>query len=150
MKSEDEQMLQRIMDIDTMGYACIYDSSGKREEYLIALTAENLANLIGGKGGKARQISVTDVLDRLMVDSRMETLGSCLAQRLCRKINQFLASIQRGEKEAGNVVKPKAEVEILAVCRDATDEYFAAKEKADILTEYQMLFFIYSSSKREL
>lgn len=50
MKSEDEQMLQRIMDIDTMGYACIYDSSGKREEYLIALTAENLANLIGGKG----------------------------------------------------------------------------------------------------
>jgi hypothetical protein len=141
MKSEDEQMLQRIMDIDTMGYACIYDSSGKREEYLIALTAENLANLIGGKGGEARQISVTDVLDRLMVDSRMETLGSCLAQRLCRKINQFLASIQRGEEEAG---------EILAVCRDATDEYFAAKEKADILTEYQMLFFIYSSSKREL
>lgn len=141
MKSEDEQMLQRIMDIDTMGYACIYDSSGKREEYLIALTAENLANLIGGKGGEAQQISVTDVLDRLMVDSRMETLGSCLAQRLCRKINQFLASIQRGEKEAG---------EILAVCRDATDEYFAAKEKADILTEYQMLFFIYSSSKREL
>lgn len=142
MKSEDEQMIQRIMDTDTMGYASVYDSgSGKREEYLVALTAENLANLIGGKGGEARQISVTDVLDRLMVDSRMETLGSCLAQRLCRKINQFLASIQRGEEEAG---------EILAVCRDATDEYFAAKEKADILTEYQMLFFIYSSSKREL
>ena len=129
MKSEDEQMLQRIMDIDTMGYACIYDSSGKREEYLIALTAENLANLIGGKGGEARQISVTDVLDRLMVDSRMETLGSCLAQRLCRKINQFLASIQRGEKEAG---------EILAVSREAADEYFAAEEEAAILAECRM------------
>lgn len=129
MKSEDEQMLQRIMDIDTMGYACIYDSSGKREEYLIALTAENLANLIGGKGGEARQISVTDVLDRLMVDSRMETLGSCLAQRLCRKINQFLAPIQRGEKEAG---------EILAVSREAADEYFAAEEEAAILAECRM------------
>ena len=129
MKSEDEQMLQRIMDIDTMGYACIYDSSGKREEYLIALTAENLANLIGGKGGEARQISVTDVLDRLMVDSRMETLGSCLAQRLCRKINQFLAPIQRGEKEAE---------EILAVSREAADEYFAAEEEAAILAECRM------------
>ena len=129
MKSEDEQMLQRIMDIDTMGYACIYDSSGKREEYLIALTAENLANLIGGKGGEAWQISVTDVLDHLMVDSRMETLGSCLAQRLCRKINQFLAPIQRGEKEAG---------EILAVSREAADEYFAAEEEAAILAECRM------------
>ena len=57
MKSEDEQILHQIMDTDTMGYACVYDSgSGKREEYLVALTAENLANLIGGKGGEARQI----------------------------------------------------------------------------------------------
>ena len=64
MKSEDEQMIHQIMDIDTMGYASVYDSgSGKREEYLVALTAENLANLIGGKGGVARQITVTDALD---------------------------------------------------------------------------------------
>ena len=49
MRSEDEQMIQRIMDTDTMGYACVYDSgSGKREDYLVALTAENLASLIGG------------------------------------------------------------------------------------------------------
>ena len=26
MKSEDEQMIQRIMDTDTMGYASVYDS----------------------------------------------------------------------------------------------------------------------------
>ena len=76
MKSEDEQMIQRIMDTDTMGYASVYDSgSGKREEYLVALTAENLANLIGGKGGEARQITVTDVLDRLVVDSRRGDAG---------------------------------------------------------------------------
>ena len=72
---------------------------------------------------------MTDVLDRLMVDSRMETLGSCLAQRLCRKINQFLASIQRGEKEAG---------EILAVSREAADEYFAVEEEAATLAECRM------------
>ncbi|MCI8592871.1 MAG: hypothetical protein HFI88_11120 [Lachnospiraceae bacterium] len=140
MKSENEQMIQQIMDTDTMGYACVHDSgSSKREEYLVALTAENLANLIGGKSGKARQITVTDVLDRLVADSRMGTLGSCPDQRLCGEINQFRALIQRGEKGAG---------EILAVSRDAADEYFAAEGNAGILAEYQMLFFIYSISKR--
>lgn len=130
MRSEDEQMIQRIMDTDTMGYACVYDSgSGKREEYLVALTAENLANLIGRKDGEARQITVTDVLDRLVADSRMGTLNSCPDQRLCREIKHFLEPIQRGEKEAG---------EILAVSREAADEYFAAEEKAAILAECRM------------
>ena len=130
MKSEDEQMIQRIMDTDTMGYASVYDSgSGKREEYLVALTAENLASLIGRKGGETRQITVTDVLDRLVADSRMGTLDSCPDQRLFRKINQFLAPIQRGEKEAG---------EILAVSREAADEYFAAEEEVAILAECRM------------
>ena len=134
MKLEDEQMIHQIMDTDTMGYASVYDSgSGKREEYLVALTAENLASLIGGKGGEARQITVTDVLDRLVAESRMGTLDSSPDQRLCRKINQFLAPIQRGEKEAG---------EILAVSREAADE------EAAILAECRMLFFIYSIGKR--
>lgn len=87
MKSEAEQMIRQIMNTDTMGYACVYDGGGgKRGEYLGALTAENLANLIGGK---ARQITVTDVLDRLVADSRKGTLDNCPDQRLCRKINQF-------------------------------------------------------------
>ena len=134
MKLEDEQMIHQIMDTDTMGYASVYDSgSGNREEYLVALTAENLASLIGGKGGEARQITVTDVLDRLVAESRKGTLDSSPDQRLCRKINQFLAPIQRGEKEAG---------EILAVSREAADE------EAAILAECRMLFFIYSIGKR--
>ena len=59
----------------------------------------------------------------------MGTLDSCPDQRLCRKINQFLAPIQRGEKEAG---------EILAVSRDAADEYFALEEEEAILAECRM------------
>lgn len=130
MKSEDEQMIHQIMDTDTMGYACVYDSaSGKREEYLVALTTEKLANFIGEKGAKARQIIVTDVLDRLVADSRMGTLDSCPDQRLHRENNQFLEPIQRGEKETG---------EILTVSRDAADEYFTAEEEAVILAECRM------------
>ncbi|MCI9142044.1 MAG: hypothetical protein HFH87_05390, partial [Lachnospiraceae bacterium] len=67
MRSEEEQMVEKIMDTDTMGYAYVYPrGNGEREEYLVALTAENLANLIGGKGIDAQKIIVTDVLDRLV------------------------------------------------------------------------------------
>ena len=72
---------------------------------------------------------MTDILDRLVADSSGGTLDSCPDLRLCRKINQFLAPIQRGEKEAG---------EILAVSREAADEYFAAEEEAAILAECRM------------
>nr|WP_296442297.1 hypothetical protein [uncultured Acetatifactor sp.] len=97
MKSEDEQMIHQIMDTDTMGYACVYDSaSGKREEYLVALTTEKLANFIGEKGGKARQIIVTDVLDRLVADSRMGTAAR-IRDCIGRTINSWNRS--RGEKK---------------------------------------------------
>jgi hypothetical protein len=59
----------------------------------------------------------------------MGTLDSCPDQRLCREIKHFLEPIQRGEKEAG---------EILAVSREAADEYFAAEKEAAILAECRM------------
>ena len=59
----------------------------------------------------------------------MGTLDSCPDQRLCREIKHFLEPIQRGEKEAG---------EILAVSREAADEYFAAEEEAATLAECRM------------
>ena len=73
MRSEEEKMMiEKIMDTDTMRYAYVYaKENGTREEYMVALTAKNLANLIGGKGTGARQIIVTDMMDRLVVDTRL-------------------------------------------------------------------------------
>lgn len=130
MRSEEEQMIGRIMDTDTMGYAYVYPGgNGEREEYLVALTAENLANLIGGKGIDAQKIIVTDVLDRLVVNSRLGMLDSCPDQELCKEIIRHLAPIQMGEKEAGD---------LLSVSRGAAEEYFAAEEEAAILAECGM------------
>lgn len=127
---EEEQMIERIMDTDTMGYAYVYPGeAGNREEYMVALTAENLANLIGGKGTDARQIIVTDVMDRLVVNTRQGILDTCPDQRLCGELIRHLAPIQMGEKEAG---------EVLAVSRDVAEEFFMEEEREATMAECRM------------
>ena len=77
-------------------------------------------NLIGGKGLDAWKIIVTDVLDRLVVSTRPGMLDTCPDQRLCNEIIRHLVLIQKEEKAAG---------EILAVSREAAEEYFAKEEQ---------------------
>lgn len=130
MRSEEEQMIEKIMDTETMGYAYVYPRENEaREEYMVALTAENLANLIGGKGIDAQKIIVTNVLDRLVVSTRLGMLDTCPDQRLCGEIIRHLAPIQMEEKAAG---------EILAVSREAAEEYFAKEEQAAVMAECRM------------
>lgn len=72
---EEEQMIGRIMDTDTRGNAYVTGETGNREEYTVALTVENLANLNGRKRTGVRQIIVTDVMDRQVVDTRLGDTG---------------------------------------------------------------------------
>ena len=51
MRAEEKNMVERIMDTETMGYAYEYPyGGGARKEYMLALTPENLANFIGARG----------------------------------------------------------------------------------------------------
>lgn len=83
---------------------------------MVALTTENLANLIGGKGIDVQKIIVADVLDCLVVSTRLRILDTCPDQRPCDKIIRHLALTQVEEKAVG---------EILAVSREVAEEYFA-------------------------
>ena len=70
MRAEEKNMVERIMDTETMGYAYEYPyGGGARKEYMLALTPENLANFIGARGYDAKKIVITDVLDRLIVNT---------------------------------------------------------------------------------
>lgn len=122
MRAEEKNMVERIMNTETMGYAYEYPyGGGARKEYMLALTPENLANFIGARGYDAKKIVITDVLDRLIVNTCMGMLDICPDQKLCGRIIKYLAPIQLGEKEAG---------EILAVERNVADEYFAMEDEA--------------------
>lgn len=51
MRAEEKNMVERIMNTETMGYAYEYPyGGGARKEYMLALTPENLANFIGARG----------------------------------------------------------------------------------------------------
>ena len=130
MNQKEKQMVERIMDTEAIGYAYLYPAAGgERKEYLISTTPENLANFVGGHFMDARQMIVTDMLDRLILDTAGGFLNRCPNQNLCREILKSLAPIQMGEAEPG---------EILAVDRDTADEYFMEEDQAVTIAEISM------------
>lgn len=78
MNQKEKQMVERIMDTEAIGYAYLYPSAGgQRKEYLISTTPENLANFVGSHFMDARQMIVTDMLDRLILDTTGGFLNRC-------------------------------------------------------------------------
>jgi len=130
MKKE-KSMIERIQDSERVGYAYFYPSDGgKRQEFYISTTPENLANFLGSHYLDAEKMVITDICDRLILDTVGGYINNCPDQELCREIIPYLAPIQRGEKNAG---------EILMVTRDEADAYFMAEDEAVTMAECQTL-----------
>ena len=127
----DKSMMERIQDSERVGYAYFYPSNGgNRQEFYISTTPENLANFLGSHYLDAERMVVTDIVDRLILDTIGGYINNCPDQELCREIIPYLAPIQRGEKNAG---------EILMVTRDEADAYFMAEDEAVTMAEYGMM-----------
>ena len=130
MNQKEKQMVERIMDTEAIGYAYLYPADGEqRKEYLTSTTPENLANFVGSHFMDAQHMIVTDMLDRLILDTAGGFLNRCQNQNLCREILKSLAPIQMGEAESG---------EILAIDRDTADEYFREEDQAVTMAELSM------------
>ena len=130
MKKE-KSMIERIQDSERVGYAYFYPSDGgKRQEFYISTTPENLANFLGSHYLDAEKMVITDIADRLILDTVGGYINNCPDQELCCEIIPYLAPIQRGEKNAG---------EILMVTRDEADAYFMAEDEAVTMAEYGMM-----------
>lgn len=130
MDQKTIDMMGKIMDTERMGYAYVYPSDGgAREEYLIATTPENMANFVGSRFLSAQKMVITDIADRLILDTCGGFIDTCPDQKLCMEINSHLVPIQLGEKEAGD---------ILQLDRKQADAYFAAEDRAVAMAEYGM------------
>ncbi len=129
--TEIEQMMAKIMDTENMGYAYFYPSDGSsRKEYLIATTPENMANFIGSHFFDADKMIITDMMDRLIVNTIGGFLDRCPDQGLCMKLQNYLIPIQQGEKEAG---------EILMVTRNEAEDFFMEEDCRITAAECVML-----------
>lgn len=135
MEKKTIEMMEKIMDTERMGYACVYPPDEKEmeaghpiEEYLVAVTPENLADFISSHSN-AHRITVTDFLDRPLLDVCGGFINDSQDHGMRTKILSYLAQIQTGEKEAG---------EVLQLEREQANAYFEAEDRAVTMAEYGM------------
>lgn len=85
------------------------------------MTPKNIANFLGSHQFDAKKIILTDMLDRLVLDTAEGFIDNCPNKELCKQIIPVLAPIQMGEKEAE---------EFPIVTRQLHDEYIDMEEEA--------------------
>ena len=113
MKKEDTEMMLRIFETERAGYAYLYPSDGgERKEDYISTTAENIANYIGSHMFEAEKIVITDMCDRLILDTCGYFINSCPNQEFCK---------------------------VLSVSRDVAEQYFREEDEAATMAEIGMM-----------
>ena len=131
MAEKEKGMVEKILDTERAGYDYFYPSDGGNwQEFFISTTPENMANFLGSHFYDAKKMIITDMVDRLILDTYGGFINTCPDQKLCAEIIPYLAPIQMGEKEAG---------EILMVTREESDMYFAAEDQAVTMAECRMM-----------
>lgn len=130
MRKEDSDMIAKIYDSERVGYGYLYPvDGGARQDSMISTTPENIANYIGSHMYDAQKIVITDMCDRLVLNTCGCFIDSCPDQKLCKDIIPFLAPIQMGEKKAE---------EVLGVSMEVANEYFAEEDEAVTMAEIGM------------
>lgn len=131
MNKKDKQNVERVMDGFHVGYAYLYpNNDGERQEYVFNMTPENIANFIGYHQLDSSKIILTDMLDRLILDTAGGFINNCPNQELCKQIIPKLAPIQMGQAEAE---------EFPIVTREIYEEYCRLEEQAVMEAEISML-----------
>lgn len=131
MTKNDMEAIEKILDGNQVGYAYLYPSDGsERLEYVFDMTAENMANFIGQHQLSIKKMVLTDMCDRLMLDTAGGFLNNCPNQELCKKLLSLLPPIQMGEKEVE---------EFPIVAREIFDEYCQLEDQVVTAAEISML-----------
>ena len=133
MTEQEKQIIDNIYDSTqgNIGYACLYPNDGsERKEFFFDMTPSNIANFLGQHQYDAEKIVLTDVVDRLILDTFGGFINNCPNQELCRQIIPILVPIQMGEAEAK---------EFPMVSREAFDDYCRAEDEMVTAAEISML-----------
>lgn len=130
MDEKDKKIIEEeILGKNHAGYAYVYPFSGGRQEYVFDMTPENIANFLGVHQFDVEKIILTDMMDRLILNTVGGFIDRCPDQALCHRIIPLLAPIQMGEAEAK---------EIPMVTRDAFDEYGMMEDEMVTAAEFGM------------
>ena len=130
MDEKLREKVEKIMEEGNIGYAYCYPSDqSPRQEFVFSMTPENIANFLGSHFCDAKQMVLTDLMDRLILDTYGGFINTCPDQNLCREILCHLAPIQMGDKEAE---------EFPIITRDEYDEYGRWEDEQVTMAEMSM------------
>ena len=100
MKRKEQTIVEKeIPGREHAGYAYIYPlDGGARQEYVLEMTPENIANFIGAHQYDAEKIILTDMLDNLILDTAGGFIMNCPDQILCglQRLD-FALAVQLGQ-----------------------------------------------------
>lgn len=131
MTEKEKEAVKQVMEGLHVGYAYLYPVEGiERQEYIFDMTPENIANFIGSHLYDAQKIVLTDMMDRLILDTAGGFIENCPNQELCRQVVASLAPLQMGDSE------PE---EFPIVAREQYDRYCQMEEEAVMRAEIAML-----------
>ena len=116
--SADIQM-EELLNSGEQVYGFVEEDDGY-EEYVFQKTPENIASFIGSRP-MARAITITDPLDRLIVNTFGNFINQCPDQKLLGEIKKVLIPIQLGEAEPSDFFCPTM---------DQVEEYYIRQESA--------------------
>lgn len=97
-----EKALDYFIPLSGVVYAYVYQDS-QCNEYRFEDTPKNIANFIGSHP-MADQIVLTDVFDRLLLNTRGNIIDTCSDKELLAKVKHFLLPIQSGEVQPESIL----------------------------------------------
>ena len=101
-----EELVNLSYEEKVYGYV---EQDGNYEEYMFQKTPENIANFIGSRP-MAKSITLTDPLDRLILNTFGNFINQCPDKQLLEDVKQHLLPIQYGEVEPKPFFCPTMEV----------------------------------------
>ena len=130
MDEKLKEKIEKIMEDGNVGYAYLYlNNSVLGEGFVFSMTPENIANFLGSHFLEARKMILTDLSDRLILDTYGGFVDHCQDKELLVKILDTLVPIQRG------MAKPQ---EFTIVTRDEYEEYGRWEDEQVTMAEMSM------------
>ena len=130
MDEKLREKVEKIMEDGNVGYAYLYlNNSVLGEGFVFSMTPENIANFLGSHFLEARKMILTDLSDRLILDTYGGFVDHCQDKELLVKILDTLVPIQRGMEKAQ---------EFPIVTRDEYDEYGRWEDEQVTMAEMSM------------
>lgn len=130
MDEKLREKVEKILDEGNVGYAYFYPRDGSEvEQFVFSMKPKNIANFLGSHYLDAEKMILTDIADRLILDTFGGFINCCPDQRLCAEVVNRLAPIQMGD--AGTK-------EFLIITRDEYDAYGRWEDEQVTMAEMSM------------